>query len=84
MIITPEKIAVYTGWDGEAVFDLMVSALTDCNYHSEAIRLTQAWEKKDILLQACRDALDYLDDPTADTIEKHKVMLQLANAIDGY
>jgi hypothetical protein len=44
----PEDIGVAVSvaltWDGNAIFQAMLSALTDANFHKEVVALTKAWE----------------------------------------
>ena len=44
----PEDIGVAVSvaltWDGNAIFEAMLSALTDANFHKEVVALTKAWE----------------------------------------
>ena len=44
----PEDIGVAVSvaltWDGNAIFEAMLAALTDANFHKEVKALTKAWE----------------------------------------
>jgi hypothetical protein len=44
----PEDIGVAVSvaltWDGNAIFQAMLAALTDANFHKEVVALTKAWE----------------------------------------
>lgn len=37
-------VSVALTWDGNAIFEAMLSALTDANFHTEVKALTKAWE----------------------------------------
>lgn len=44
----PEDIGVAVSvaltWDGNAIFQAMLAALTDANFHKEVVALTKTWE----------------------------------------
>ena len=42
--IKPSDISQSLKWNGDAVFNLMIEALTDCNFHTEVMVLTAAWQ----------------------------------------
>jgi hypothetical protein len=33
-------------WDGDAIFQVMIAALTDANFHSEVAALEKAWHNQ--------------------------------------
>jgi hypothetical protein len=37
-------VSVALTWDGNAIFQAMLAALTDANFHKEVVALTKAWE----------------------------------------
>ena len=37
-------VAMALKWNGNAIFEAMLSALTDANFHKEVVALTKAWE----------------------------------------
>lgn len=41
--IRPGDISQSLKWNGDEVFNLMIEALTDCNFHTEVMVLTAAW-----------------------------------------
>lgn len=47
--MTPEDIGIAVSqalsWNGHAIFQAMLAALTDANFHSEVVVLEQAWNK---------------------------------------
>ncbi len=47
-VVTPEKlgeqISYFLQWDGQAITEAFIAALTDANFHSFAAKVSQAWE----------------------------------------
>ena len=47
--MTPEDIGVAVSvamrWNGNAIFQAMLAALTDANFHTEVTALEEAWNK---------------------------------------